>query len=87
MPEVQPEKNLEMYRQCEIRRPSSPAIITVGDVLLTKPPGYYFDIVWIKIASARIGVTLTDESGNNWTVHETFGAQLKARGRTTYREQ
>lgn len=75
MPEVTPEKNLEMYRQCEIRRPSPPALLDINGQIISKPAGYYFDIVWIKNDVAQNGKKVIDSKGNEWTIAELYGSK------------
>jgi hypothetical protein len=84
MPEVTPDKNLEVYRQCEIRRPSPPGTIDLGDRVIAKPAGYYFDVVWIKADLARVGAQVTDAAGRQWTIAETYGARPMAGGRWSF---
>lgn len=78
MPEVTPEKNLEMYRQCEIRRPSLSAILNINGRNITKPAGYYFDIVWIKNGLAQKDKKLRDSNNNEWIIAEVYGPKLMA---------
>lgn len=75
MPEVTPAKNLEMYRQCEIRRPSLPATMIINDQKISKSEGYYFDIVWIKNGLVQKGSKIIDGDNNEWIVAELFGSK------------
>lgn len=85
MPEVEPEKNLQPHRQCEIRRPSPPAVLQLGDLTLTKPAGYYFDIVWVECDMARTGARITDDAGTEWLVAETYGSKPMPRSGRHFR--
>lgn len=74
MPEVNvDDKNWEQYRQCEIRRPSE--------------KGYYFDVLWIKADIARKGNHIVDESGREWTIHETYGVRKMPGGRESFKQK
>lgn len=73
MPEVNvDDKNFELYKQCEIRRPSE--------------KGYYFDVIWIKADLARKGNTIRDGKGNQWSVHEVYGAKKMPGGRVDFKQ-
>ena len=73
MPEVNvDDSNWEVYRQCEIRRPSE--------------KGYYFDIIWIKADIARKGAKVLDEESNEWTIHETYGAKKMPGSRIDFKQ-
>lgn len=73
MPEVNiDDRNFELYKQCEIRRPSE--------------KGYYFDIIWIKADLSRKGNTIQDEKRNEWVVHEVFGAKKMPGGRGNFKQ-
>lgn len=85
MPEVQPPKGLEPYRQCEIRRPSLARDIRVGDMVLHKPAGYFFDIVWLKIDISRVGREVTSAGGEVWTVAETYATKQMVGSRWAFR--
>lgn len=85
MPEVEPEKNLEPHRQCEIRRPSPSATMNIGGMTLTKPAGYYFDIVWIRNDLAHKGARIADDDGHEWVIAETYGSRPMSRGRTHFK--
>lgn len=65
-------RNFESHKQCEIRRPSE--------------RGYFFDIVWIRASLARKSNILTDESGNNWIVHEIWGTKKLPTARMALRQ-
>lgn len=81
MPEIQPEKNQRPHRQCEIRRPSPPAVLNIGGTVIHKPAGYYFDVVWIDADIARIHTSIVDDRGRTWAIVETFGVKPMARSR------
>ena len=81
MPEVEPERNLEPHRQCEIRRPSPAETRTLGGMVIHKPAGYFFDIVWIPNDIARQGAKLVDDDGDEWVIAETFGSRPMPRSR------
>lgn len=94
MPEVNvDDRNFELYKQCEIRRPS-PATILNGEWIvggqtfhtLHKPAGYYFDIVWVKSDLARKDNNLQDGRGNKWTIHEVYGAKKMPGGRENFKQ-
>lgn len=87
MPEVNvDEKNFELYKQCEIRRPSPDGVIKLGEEVISKPAGYYFDIVWIEADLARKNNLLQDKRGNRWTVHEVHGSKMMASGRESFKQ-
>ena len=84
MPEVKPE-NLSPYRQCEIRRPSPVALVDIGDRVITKPAGYYFDVVWLDPDVAVRGNEVADDRGHTWTVAEVYGTRLMPRPRVAFK--
>jgi hypothetical protein len=86
MPEVEPDKNLEPHRQCEIRRPSPAAVLVLNGQTIAKPAGYYFDVVWIRSDLATKGARLTDDDGRVWVIAETFGSKPMPRGRVQLRK-
>ncbi len=66
MPEINvDESKFELYKQCEIRRPSPRVALN----------GYFYDIVWIKADLARKGARLVGAHGHVWYVHEVFGSK------------
>lgn len=69
----------EPHKQCEIRRPSPEAVLTIEDQEINKPAGYYFDIVWIEADLARKNNKLQDREGNIWTVYEVHGSKRMPR--------
>lgn len=72
MPEVYiDDKNFELYKQCEIRRPSE--------------KGYYFDVIWIKAALARKGSYIKDHNDNRWVIHEVYGSKKMPGGRVDFK--
>lgn len=75
MPEVTPEKNLETYRQCEIRMPSQASMLEINGVYISKPAGYYFDVVWLKNDLAKKNRKIVDDIGNEWTIYELYGVK------------
>jgi hypothetical protein len=78
MPEVNyDDSNWEMYKQCEIRMPSTKKL---GNGF-----GYYFDVIWIKADIARKGNKITDEDGYEWTIHEVYGAKKMPGGRKDFK--
>ncbi len=85
MPEVTPEKNLEIYRQCEIRRPSLASILEIDGQEISKPAGYYFDVVWIKNNIAQKNKKLEDGYGNEWIIAETYGTKPMAGSRGSFK--
>ncbi len=85
MPEVTPALNLELHRQCEVRRPSPAAALTIDGRIVHKPAGYYFDVVWIKNDIARTGRQVTSADGEVWTIAETWGAKPMAGTRWSFR--
>lgn len=85
MPEIDAERNLQPNRQCEIRRPSDAAVIVVGGQRLTKPAGYFFDVVWLPAEIARKGAKITDASGTEWLIAEVFGTRQMPKARVTFR--
>jgi hypothetical protein len=73
MPEINvDDRNFELYKQCEIRRPSE--------------KGYYFDVIWIKSDLARKGNTIQDSDDNNWSVHEVYGSKKMPGGRAEFKQ-
>lgn len=84
MPEIKPEKNLEMYRQCEIRRPSLASMLEIDGQGVSKPAGYYFDIVWIKNELVQKGKKISD-GDNEWIIAETYGSKLMGSSRGNFR--
>lgn len=81
MPEVQPDKNLRLHRQCEIRRPSLPDTLVIDGVHIRKAAGYYYDVVWIDADLARLGERLLDDQGREWVIAQVFGSKGMARSR------
>lgn len=87
MPEINvDDKNFELYKQCEIRRPSIASVLHIDDQAIHKPAGYYFDIIWVKADLARKGNGLQDAKGNTWTVHEVYGAKKMPGGREDFKQ-
>lgn len=85
MPEVTPPKNLELYRQCEVRRPSLAATLIINGQEMHKPAGYYFDVVWIRNDIARPGRQVIDGNGQLWVIAEAYGAKPMAGNRWEFR--
>ena len=82
MPEIQPEKNLVMYRQCEIRRPSPPRTLRIDGKDIYFAGGYYYDIVWIKNGPGiQKGKFVIDKDGEKWIIAEVYGSKLMSRSR------
>jgi hypothetical protein len=81
MPEVTPEKNLETYRQCEIRMPSLASVLEINGNQISKPAGYYFDVVWLKNDLAQKGRKIVDGKGNEWVIAELYGSKPMAGSR------
>ena len=87
MPEINIDaRNFESYKQCEIRRPSSASVLHLGDRLVNKSAGYYFDIIWIKADLARKGNNLQDGKNNIWAVHEIYGTKRMPGGRENFKQ-
>lgn len=84
--DVPVEKDLEPHKQCEIRRPSPPSILSIGGQLVHKAAGHYFDIVWIKAVIATKGARLADDDGNVWTLAEVFGTKPMHGSRSKLRQ-
>lgn len=85
MPEVAPEKNLEPYKQCEIRRPSPPRTLKIDGKDIYFAGGYYYDIVWIKEDLAQRGRKIADGEGNEWLIAEVFGLKQMSRTRGNFK--
>jgi hypothetical protein len=84
MPEVfVDDTNFELYRQCEIRRPSEEKIL-LG---MRFPAGYYFDIIWIKSDIAKKNNVIVDEHGNTWTIAEVYGAKKMPSQRIGFKQK
>lgn len=79
MPEIFiDDKNFELYKQCEIRRPSGKPFTTW--------PGYYYDILWIKADLARKGNIIKDERGDDYTIHEVYGSKRMPGSRGSFKQ-
>jgi hypothetical protein len=77
-------EKLEPYRQVEIRRPSEESYLEVLGI--TKPAGYYFDIVWLPVSQAVKGSIIRDEDDNEWTIAVLFGTMLRHAFRMSFRK-
>lgn len=87
MPEVNiDDSNFELYKQCEIRRPSPEAVLIIDDQEIHKPAGYYFDVLWIEADLAKKGNNIQDKRGNKWKVHEVYGSKMMAGGRESFKQ-